>query len=587
MGLPAPSSRADERDNKDIDLVILVDESTSLSPGDVEQEQLAVANIFALPQLLDQRIRVAVLPFSSGPNSPRSVTGCEFTELTPEGQEYLLKWCPPQIRRESKSYGPDAAGNTDFAKAIDVAIQKLLEDQSESRRKAILLLTDGQYDPDGDRTVQLDEKLILDEVLTRAEREQVFIWPLGFGDTSSIDLDALRSYASSGYQGQGECPPPEAALSAPDQLAIQIYGIISAIACIDVKLPQPTPSTVQLHPLVNQISAVVLGSTIEPTMKDPDGKVVCADRWTNRSGVFSCQLIVDGSRPGDWTVVGSDKSRVVWATSGDIAVRIDNCDTEPTVSIERRDQNPIKWSDTYEWPSLTVRELTESGTAVRESYEVEMSEDELPLQLASATERVTAELVVSSEDQLKGISLVERVECVRDGLQSGPITTQAPITDPKPQPDSDTGDENDSGEEPENPGFPWILIAIATLALVVMGIGAGKYLKSRKFPLGSELRQKMPSGKWILLGIELEGSRRVGIKIPATGQPAQQADPASSDVDIILTYRGSELLVETGPRLANDANREERIEAINYPFHVNEYEFRVDTPQEDDSVEDL
>ena len=578
--LPSAPSKADEGDNKDIDLVILVDESTSLSPGDVEQEQLAVRNIIALPQLLDQRIRVSVLPFSSGPNSPRLVTGCEFTELNPEGQDYLLEYCPDQIRRERRDDGPDAAGNTDFAKAIDVAIQKLREVGSDSRRKAILLLTDGRYDPDGNQSVATEEDSALNAALDRARVGEVSIWPLGFGDTYSIDFEALRQYASNGYQGQGNCPQPEAALSAPDQLAAQIYGIISAVACIDVQPPKPTPSTFDLHPLVDQISAVVLGSKDEPTMKDSSGNVVCAGQWENRSGVYSCQLSIDGSRPGEWMVIGSGDSQIVWVASGEIVVSLQACDSRPTLEMKRRDNNPINWNSDYSWPTVEVFEFTESGEPTRRSYEVEVSKESLVLELDEQTQKVVAELVPASNEELKGISLVERAVCE---ISSPAIeTTTSSPEDTVPLEPSNTGDNGENNESEDGPtDFPWFWIALLVFTMALAGFGFRGLLNARKFPRGSELKQRMPSGKWILLDIQLEGSRRVGIKLGSPGQAAREISVADLDVDVILTYHGKELRVSTPKESGDEKGAEDRIEALNYPFRVQEFEFRVDVPEEE------
>lgn len=560
--------------------MILVDESTSLSSGDVEQEQLAVANIIALPQLLDQRIRVLVLPFSSGSNSPRLVTGCEFTELTPEGQDYLLKYCPAQIRRERRDDGPDAAGNTDFSKAIDVAVQKLREEGSASRRKAILLLTDGRYDPDGNQSVATEEDAALNAALDRARVGEVSIWPLGFGDAFSIDFESLRRYASNGYQGQGRCPKPEAALSAPDQLAAQIYGIISAVACIDVQPPKPTPSTFDVHPLVDQISAVVLGSTDEPTMKDSSGNVVCAGKWENRSGVYSCQLSIDGSRPGEWMVIGSSNSQIVWVASGEIVVSLEACDSRPTLGMKRRDNNPINWKGDYSWPTIEVSEFTESRESTRRSYEVEFSKESLVLELDEQTQKVVAELVPASDEELKGISLVERAECE---ISSAAIeTTTSSPENTVPLEPSNTGDNGENNEPEDDPtDFPWIRIAFLVFTMAIAGFGIRRLLNARKFPRGSELKQRMTSGKWILLDIQLDGSRRVGIKLGSPGQAAREISVADPDVDVILTYHGKELRVSTPKESGDEKGAEDRIEALNYPFRVQEFEFRVDVPEEE------
>lgn len=571
--LPSAPSKADEGDNKDIDLVILVDESTSLSSGDVEQEQLAVANIIALPQLLDQRIRVLVLPFSSGSNSPRLVTGCEFTELTPEGQDYLLKYCPAQIRRERRDDGPDAAGNTDFSKAIDVAVQKLREEGSASRRKAILLLTDGRYDPDGNQSVASEEDAALNAALDRARVGEVSIWPLGFGDAFSIDFESLRRYASNGYQGQGRCPKPEAALSAPDQLAAQIYGIISAVACIDVQPPKPTPSTFDVHPLVDQISAVVLGSSDEPTMKDSSGNVVCAGNWENRSGVYSCRLSIDGSRPGEWMVIGSSNSQIVWVASGEIVVSLEACDSRPTLQMKRRDNNPINWSGNYSWPTVEVSEFTKSGEPTRRSYEVEFSKESLVLELDEQTQKVVAELVPASDEELEGISLVERAVCEISPPASTPPGTEPDVTIPtEVDPRGDPG----SNTDPPDPSFPWWILVLGTALVVLVGLSAHRLRSQNRFTSSTVIKQRNPNGRnqievpevyaggvreiglrrnegsWLYHGCDLETAqivfrrRRDEVIVLAVSDSEIESDPVEErfPLNFEFEFEGSQFVVE-------------------------------------------
>jgi len=578
---PSAPAKADEPDNKDIDLVILVDESTSLSPGDVEQEQLAVRNIIALPQLLDQRIRVSVLPFSSGPNSPRLVTGCEFTELNPVGQDYLLKYCPDQIRRERRDDGPDAAGNTDFAKAIDVAIQKLREVGSDSRRKAILLLTDGRYDPDGNQSVATEEDSALNAALDRARVGEVSIWPLGFGDTYSIDFEALSRYASSGYQGQGECPKPEAALSAPDQLAAQIYGIISAVACIDVQPPRPTPSTFDLHPLVDQISAVVLGSKDEPTMKDSSGNVVCAGQWENRSGVYSCQLSIDGSRPGEWMVIGSGDSQIVWVASGEIVVSLEAWDARPTLEMKRRDNNPINWSDDYSWPTVEVFEFAESREPTRPAYEVELSKESHLLELDRDTQSVVAELVPMSDEKLKGISLVDRAEC-----EISPPASTSPVTEPDVTIPSEVDPGDDSGSETDpDPSFPWWILVLGAAIVVLMGRSAHRLRSQNRFTSSTVIKQRNPNGRNQIEVPEVyaAGVREIGLRRNEGSWLYRGCDLETAQ--IVFRRRRDEVIVRTASDSGNEGDLVEVRFPLNFEFEFEGCQFLVEMEELSDQEE--
>ncbi len=140
-------ARADAVQKDDIDIYILVDESSSLSFSDIKREQEAVEGIVSLDLLKKRGIRVGVIPFSSGPSSPRRLENCELVPID-DGNDRVLKDCAKYIRRQFNE-----AGNTDFAAAFKFVANSVASSNDSIRTSSIFLFTDGKYDPDGDEKI--------------------------------------------------------------------------------------------------------------------------------------------------------------------------------------------------------------------------------------------------------------------------------------------------------------------------------------------------------------------------------------------------------------------------------------------------
>ncbi len=198
-----PRPGADAAPASPLDIVILVDESGSLSEDDVEQETRAASTI--AQSVLDPGSRVTVVGFGSNNGQADQIAAREVCRPTlvdeGSGRQYLAD-CVSDLHRRDASEGDD----TDHAEALGTALHYL--EGPEAPRDAtgiVFLLTDGELDVRdsphwGARPEDRDDNAAarIDEHLETAREDGVQVWPLGFG--SSIDRDQLDAFAEGGSQ---------------------------------------------------------------------------------------------------------------------------------------------------------------------------------------------------------------------------------------------------------------------------------------------------------------------------------------------------------------------------------------------------
>lgn len=161
----------------DLDLVILVDESASLSKIDVMKEISAVASLVSRRELAggSLRTRVAIAGFGSGQNSVDEK--CSLIEVTVDNIRELQA-CAERVTRRTTGQ------HTDFAKALAYASVVFRASGNPQARRGVILLTDGKYDPSGNRSsseLTGAEKDALESALESLRTDAAQIWPLGFG----------------------------------------------------------------------------------------------------------------------------------------------------------------------------------------------------------------------------------------------------------------------------------------------------------------------------------------------------------------------------------------------------------------------
>ena len=565
-----------ETDTKNVDIVILVDESTSLSAEDVAREQEAVENIINLPKLKDQSIRIQILPFSSGSTSPRLLPVCDLTELDIAGVAFLSEKCLPQIRRESSDSGSNGAGNTDFASAIDTALNVLFEKNDPGRRKAILLLTDGRFDPTGNGEPSIAEQQSFDSVLSRAEKERVQIWPLGFGD--KVNVFSLADYAAKGYQGEKNCPRPRPEIADPDKLGTLVYTMIGSITCSDIPPPQPTPSDIVVHPFVDRLSISVFDSASEPAVKGPDGTIECADQWEKKGTRYLCQLVLDGSQPGVWNVFGSDGSKVVSQISGSVKIGLINCDSKPTLTVVRSDDNPTQWDTKVEWPEVEISQFDKTGANLGDPPLLSLSQEKQQISIISSASVLRAGL--ADDSPVSEISLLDSVECAIATPATTSSTVPSTITSVPETP------EGEPTKPKLDPPFPWWIVGLVGFVLVFILLMIARKSRARKrFTSSTVVMQTNPAtGKMVEIpDLDIDGCQEFGLRKNSNAWLFRGVDV--SEAQIVFSRDGDEVIVRKVVEQDDldlsefedqtDTNLESRF-PVNYAFEFDGVRFIVE-----------
>ncbi|MFF3274784.1 VWA domain-containing protein [Streptomyces chrestomyceticus] len=268
-----------------VDFSVVVDASASIGKEALAREAEAAA-LIGQGEISD-RSRASVIGFGSAEK---------------EGQQPVREVCPPTVvdaagrqrisdcaRRLTDREGAGLGPGTDFPAALTQALTRLKETGKEGTPKVVFLLTDGKlnvedspaYGADPAARKQEGEKR-LREVLDRARREQVQIWPLGFG--KGIDKEALQQMADGGYRNgcadvPGSRPRPEVVDGAAD-VDKALQSAFAAARCARVEegtsSKPPGELTVDIPPIATDGSITVTkrDPRVTATYYDPKGRKV-------------------------------------------------------------------------------------------------------------------------------------------------------------------------------------------------------------------------------------------------------------------------------------------------------------------------
>jgi hypothetical protein len=234
---------------KPLQVVVLVDESGSLSDADVVKEKEAVRTIAF--SVLAPQSQVSVVGFGSANASGQSAVDvvCKPTVLDDQQSRDSLGKCVDALHRRAKNEGND----TDHAAALQQALA--IARSGGPDRKVVFLLTDGKLDvsnsPAYGDTPQRRNTAAAGEVrqaLAALAKENAQVWPLGFG---SVDRSALAGFAEGQSCADGVPDPQASVVSNSSQLTAAVTQAFSAASCakIDptVKGHLPSPGSVDLH----------------------------------------------------------------------------------------------------------------------------------------------------------------------------------------------------------------------------------------------------------------------------------------------------------------------------------------------------
>lgn len=188
-----------------ITAIIVVDESGSLDESAVRAERNAAA-LLALSELSPaSRFAIAGFGSSNAPGQAAVRMYCNFTTLSSEAAREQVAACAKRVHRRAPSEGND----TDHAAALDAAVAEL-ERRREPGALVIFLLTDGILDvrrsPQYGKTATSRnveaERLIKEDILPRARKAGIQVWPLGFG---AVSRGALEAFARGGAGANARC----------------------------------------------------------------------------------------------------------------------------------------------------------------------------------------------------------------------------------------------------------------------------------------------------------------------------------------------------------------------------------------------
>ena len=575
--LVSPAKAEQRRDN--LDIIVLVDESGSLSPYDLLAEKAALEALIANPVLRDRNIRLGVLPFSSGNESPRIVSACSLTLMDKAGQTDLYNGCPNTIVRQTE----DSRDDTDFASAIAEAV-KMLKTGEEDRIPVLILLTDGQYNPDGDQNLTEAEQLVLNESLAEAKAGGVSIWPIGFG---APDVFALEEMAMAGAQIYNGCPAQPKSRIAKDLGVINDYlrAIIGTVTCTGWEPPAPTPSKYTVHPMMQRLDLQVsLVGEEDPVLRDPKGQIECGGDWEILGPYASCSLQLDGDTSGEWQLSASEGSRVSWSASGQLDVSFQSCEATPEIVVRRSDKESIDWENQDLWPKADLEQFGIDGTKLSSTI-IELDQENI--QVATVPDTVELRIkLANGEDTVKGLSFTSEASCAITVPPPSTTTTTrppivpstvAPTTVPPPPP----------GPRPPSP-LPYVLLGLLAVGLIFVAV---LLYRKKLFPAGTILYQEssVRAGVFIEIDGEIAGKRRVALQKMASSNFVT-LEEHSKESEFTLSRNGEFVEVKIRKVTETDEGEEIEFELISEPFGSNinlpGFIIKVELPEVFDEIED-
>ena len=277
-----------EPDLKPAKIVILVDESGSISPADMVKEQEA-AGIIAQAEFSKQST-VAVVGFASdnGRQSPVDVV-CPPIVVAGAAERDHLSECVRDLKKRDNLQG----SGTDHAEAVKQALSYLSTVDSSGGSKIVFLLTDGVLDvSDSPRyganksAAQRNEvaRSLLGQALKEARDSKVSIWPLGFGKLNKTELDNFAIGGFPGSCGPGSPSPSATVVFSSADVDNAILRAYSAARCAGIGPIQKdslasgqrieVPVTIPPIATDGSIVAVKHDSRIAVEYVDPNGHIV-------------------------------------------------------------------------------------------------------------------------------------------------------------------------------------------------------------------------------------------------------------------------------------------------------------------------
>ena len=180
---PSCAVYADENKYKELDLIMVLDQSGSMKTNDPEQEMLS--SVKRLIHMMPAEIsRVGIISFN---REQTKVVG--LTEINEDSTVSSIMKNVDQI---------EYTGDTDIGNAVSDAVDMF--DFGDGREHAILVVSDGRNDFGFDRNEEKESDERLSDSLITARKQDCKIFCLGFGsemaDTNDVPYKKLASIAS-------------------------------------------------------------------------------------------------------------------------------------------------------------------------------------------------------------------------------------------------------------------------------------------------------------------------------------------------------------------------------------------------------
>ena len=228
--LAGPAVARDDTPLPALQVVVLVDESGSLSDTDVVKEKEAARTIAF--SVLAPQSQVSVIGFGSadGPGQSPVDVVCKPTVLDDQQSRDALGKCVEALHRRADGEGND----TDHAAALQQALS--IARSGGPDRKVVFLLTDGKLDVSnspayGDTPQRRNTAAAGDvrQTLTALAKEKAQVWPLGFG---AVDRSALSGFAAGHSCTPAASNPQARVVGSSNQLTAAVADAFSSASCV-------------------------------------------------------------------------------------------------------------------------------------------------------------------------------------------------------------------------------------------------------------------------------------------------------------------------------------------------------------------
>jgi len=177
-------------------IVLLVDQSGSLSDADILREQAAVELLAVSDSATNAGVAVVGFGSSNGSGQNAVDALCPTEPLTDPPARQRVIDCARRLHKRTVAEGND----TDHVAAMKAGLEQLSDSTGPG---IIFLLTDGkldvgnspQYGPEPASRNGEAKRQLTDEVLPAVKKAGIQVWPIGFGQ---IDAPALETLAAGG-----------------------------------------------------------------------------------------------------------------------------------------------------------------------------------------------------------------------------------------------------------------------------------------------------------------------------------------------------------------------------------------------------